>query len=180
MANISGIAIAEITAGLIIGWSGIENESVGDTIRTLIGGKLPAAQSSDTSVSGSSPGGGGSIPSPVASTGTARANQATARLLAAPYGWSTGQQWAALVALWNQESGWSNTIANPSSGAFGIAQALGHGTATSAGKYGNEYPSKAANDGIASAQISWGLSYIKQVYGSAEGAWSHEQEFNWY
>jgi hypothetical protein len=45
---------------------------------------------------------------------------------AAPYRW-TGTQWTDLNLLWERESGWNNLIANPSSGAFGIAQALGHG-----------------------------------------------------
>jgi hypothetical protein len=79
------------------------------------------------------------------------------------------------VSLWNRESGWSNTAENPSSGAYGIAQALGHGPT-------NQYPAGPANPPVssASAQIAWGLSYIKQTYGSPSAAWAHEESEGWY
>jgi peptidoglycan DL-endopeptidase CwlO len=32
----------------------------------------------------------------------------------------------------------------------------------------------------AATQIRWGLTYIHDRYGSPCGAWSHEQELNWY
>jgi hypothetical protein len=37
------------------------------------------------------------------------------------------------------EDGFDPTKANPSSGALGLAQALGHGNANTAGSLGNEY-----------------------------------------
>lgn len=109
----------------------------------------------------------------------AQQNQDSGKLLAANYGWSPAQndtEWNALVKLWNQESGWNNLALNGKSGAFGIAQALGHGITGTAGKYGNQYPSKAANDGDPTAQIQWGLSYIAAVYGGPAAAWSKWQE----
>ncbi|MGO9220545.1 MAG: lytic transglycosylase domain-containing protein [Streptosporangiaceae bacterium] len=121
-------------------------------------------------------GGGSAAPGDTgASSATAAKNQAIARLLAAPYGWSTGQEWADLVSLWNRESGWSNTAENASSGAYGIAQALGHGPT-------NQYPAGPANPPISSAtaQIAWGLSYIKSTYGSPSAAWAHETSAGWY
>jgi resuscitation-promoting factor RpfB len=111
---------------------------------------------------------------------TAAANQAIAKLLTAPFGWNTGAEWTDLVNLWNQESGWNNLALNPASGAFGIAQALGHGEQGTAGKYGNQYPSVAANDGDPTTQIQWGLEYIRGTYGDPVAAWAHEQSAGWY
>jgi tape measure domain-containing protein len=87
-------------------------------------------------------------------------NRQIGMVMARAYGW-TGNQWNALNALWTGESGWNNRARNPSSGAFGIPQAL------PPGKMG-----AAAAGGNAAAQIAWGLSYIKQVYGSPANAYS--------
>jgi hypothetical protein len=124
---------------------------------------------------------------------SASANVETGRRLAAGYGWSAGSEWACLFALWTRESGWQNTIMNKSSGAFGVAQALGHGGSpavvslvrypggTSAADVTvNQYPAYAANAGNAGAQIQWGLAYIQATYGTPCGAWSHELSHGWY
>lgn len=87
------------------------------------------------------------------------ANRQLGQKMAAYYGW-TGNQWAALNNLWMGESGWNNFARNPSSGAFGIPQALPPGKMGSLAASGN-----------AAAQISWGLQYIKQVYGSPAEAY---------
>jgi resuscitation-promoting factor RpfB len=115
--------------------------------------------------------------------------------LASSYRWGSGSQWGCLYALWERESGWQNDIANPQSGAFGIAQALGHagnGTAavvpvvrypggyTASNVTVDEYPSRAANSGDARAQIAWGLGYIQGTYGTPCGAWAHEEADSWY
>ena len=109
--------------------------------------------------------------------------------------WNNGTQLTCLGELWNRESGWDSYIQNPQSGAFGIAQALGHGgTATTAyvvvdypggghsnGKVAvNEYPSYNANAGGALYQIIWGLSYIKSTYGTPCGAWAQEVHGGYY
>lgn len=70
-------------------------------------------------------------------------------------------QMQCLVPLWDNESGWSRLAHNSSSGAHGIPQAL-PGSKMGAGWY---------SDG--KVQMSWGLSYIADVYGSPCGAWSH-------
>lgn len=190
--GLSGLALAEIAAGVILAWSGIENASVTATLRSAIGGKKPAPDTGNQPVTTTAAAGNpaadlGALPGDTgASSASAAANQAIARLLAAPYGWSAGTEWTDLVSLWNRESGWSNTATNAASGAFGIAQALGHGTAGSQGttvidgSTHNEYPSQAANNGSAAAQIAWGLSYISQTYGSPHSAWAHEVANGWY
>jgi hypothetical protein len=100
-----------------------------------------------------------------ARTGSVAVEQAFARSILWAYGWGTNQM-SPLIALWNQESGWNPYAVNPSSGAYGIPQALGHGHPYNLGDY--------------QAQIRWGLSYIKSRYGSPAGAWAHEVAFNWY
>jgi hypothetical protein len=100
---------------------------------------------------------------------------ALGRHLAAAYGWGRGQQWRCLDALWIRESGWSATAENPRSGAYGIAQALGHGPT-------NQYPPGPANPPVSdpAAQIRWGLGYIAAVYATPCGAWAHELADGWY
>jgi hypothetical protein len=168
----------------------VKGASVTTGLRDLLSGTKPAGANvnpigtpSVAAVGGTGASQGSAFPNapslPIgdlgATGGTAAANQAIARLLAAPYGWSTGAQWNALVALWNRESGWNNKAENSSSGAYGIAQALGHGPT-------NQYPAGPANPptSSASAQIAWGLSYIKSTYGSPVAAWAHENSAGWY
>jgi len=86
------------------------------------------------------------------------------------YGWSSGQ-FSCLVSLWNQESGWNVYATNPTSGAYGIPQALPGSKMASAGP---DWQTDAAT------QIRWGLSYIKSLYGSPCGAWAHEEADGWY
>jgi hypothetical protein len=113
----------------------------------------------------------------------------TAKLLLAKFGWAAAE-FAALDKLWTRESGWNPHARNPSSGAYGIAQALGHGVSCSAAPDGtNEYgtqggltcaEAQAANSGSVRWQIEWGLAYIKARYGDPAAAWAHEQANNWY
>jgi hypothetical protein len=86
------------------------------------------------------------------------------------FGWSSSQ-FSCLQPLWNGESGWSVSASNPSSGAYGIPQALPGSKMASAG------PDWQTN---AATQIRWGLGYIKSAYGSPCAAWSHEQAYGWY
>jgi hypothetical protein len=86
------------------------------------------------------------------------------------YGWSD-DQFSCLDSLWNQESGWNVYAENPTSGAYGIPQALPGDRMASAGP---DWQTDAAT------QISWGLSYIQQTYGSPCGAWDHEEAYGWY
>ena len=86
------------------------------------------------------------------------------------YGWSSSQ-FSCLQPLWNAESGWNVSATNTSSGAYGIPQALPGSKMASAGA---DWQTDAAT------QIRWGLGYIRSVYGSPCGAWSHEQAYGWY
>jgi hypothetical protein len=71
-----------------------------------------------------------------------------------------------------EDSGFSPTIANPSSGALGMAQALGHGTPGSGGSLGDAYganygltttEAQQANSGSAYWQAVWMCTYIQQT-----------------
>jgi hypothetical protein len=91
-------------------------------------------------------------------------------VMAAEAGW-TGSQWTCLDSLWLRESGWNPAARNASSGAFGIPQALPGGKMASAGADWATNPE---------TQIRWGLGYIRSVYGTPCGAWSHSQGYGWY
>jgi hypothetical protein len=86
------------------------------------------------------------------------------------FGWSASQ-FSCLEPLWYHESGWNPSAENPSSGAYGIPQALHGSMMASAGSDWRTNPA---------TQIRWGLSYIHDRYGSPCGAWAHEQSANWY
>jgi len=105
-----------------------------------------------------------------ASEAAAGSPQRIAEAMLGSFGWSSGQ-FSCLDPLWQHESGWSVTAANPGSGAYGIPQALPGSRMASAG------PDWQAN---AATQIKWGLDYIKGTYASPCAAWAHEQATGWY
>jgi hypothetical protein len=93
-----------------------------------------------------------------------------AQAMLGSFGWSSSQ-FSCLDPLWEHESRWSVTAANPGSGAFGIPQALPGPRMASAGP---DWQTSAAT------QITWGLRYIRDTYGSPCAAWSHAQATGWY
>jgi hypothetical protein len=93
-----------------------------------------------------------------------------AQAMLGSFGWSSSQ-FSCLDPLWEHESRWSVTAANPGSGAFGIPQALPGSRMASAGP---DWQTSAAT------QITWGLRYIRNTYGSPCAAWSHAQATGWY
>jgi hypothetical protein len=108
-----------------------------------------------------------------AAKGGPRAAQQIALSKMASFGWDPATQFPCLVDLWNGESGWSWSAANPSSGAYGIPQALPGWKMASAGSDWLTNPA---------TQIQWGMGYIKQVYGSPCATWSTWQSRSphWY
>jgi hypothetical protein len=109
-------------------------------------------------------------PQPAAAAAPAGSPQQIAMAMLGSYGWSSSQ-FSCLDSLWNHESGWNVSAANPSSGAYGIPQALPGSKMASAGA---DWQTNAAT------QIRWGLGYIKGTYGSPCGAWAHEESTGWY
>ncbi|ORT58172.1 hypothetical protein BKD26_19920 [Streptomyces sp. CB03238] len=87
------------------------------------------------------------------------------KMAADMFGW-TGPQWDALYQLWQHESNWNHKAGNPSSGAYGIPQAL---PATKMASEGSDYRTNPAT------QIKWGLKYIKDRYKTPAKAWAFWQ-----
>ncbi|NJP32695.1 lytic transglycosylase domain-containing protein [Micromonospora thermarum] len=80
-------------------------------------------------------------------------------------------QFPCLDKLWTKESGWNHKARNPSSGAYGIPQAL---PGSKMGSVADDWETNPAT------QIKWGLGYIKGRYGTPCGAWAHSQDVGWY
>ncbi|MFJ4739024.1 transglycosylase SLT domain-containing protein [Streptomyces sp. NPDC088775] len=99
----------------------------------------------------------------LAATVTGAKTHARSRLGAAQY--------QCLDSLIRRESGWNHRAANPSSGAYGLMQALPGSKMASAGSDWRTNPL---------TQIKWGLSYIKSRYGTPCGAWNFWQKNGWY
>jgi hypothetical protein len=71
----------------------------------------------------------------------------------------------------SRESGWSVTATNPSSGAYGLGQALPGDKMASAGPDWQTNPA---------TQIKWTLGYMDERYGSPCGAEGFWQSHGWY
>ncbi|EKX65561.1 hypothetical protein STRIP9103_06387 [Streptomyces ipomoeae 91-03] len=80
-------------------------------------------------------------------------------------------QWTCFSNIVDHESDWNYKAVNPSSGAYGLFQALPGSKMSSAGADWQTNPA---------TQIKWGLNYMESRYGSPCGAWSFWQAHNWY
>lgn len=129
--------------------------------------KLPTQVSQSQSRAGSGASGGGSgLPK----GGSAKTNAALGQKMAAAKGW-TGAQWTALNNIAMAESGWQTNATNPSSGAYGIPQALPGSKMASAG---SDWKTNAGT------QIKWMLDYIASRYGTPVRAWQFHLNNGWY
>ncbi len=83
----------------------------------------------------------------------------------------THWQFRYLNLLWMRESGWNRYAYNPSSGAYGIPQAVpGSKMATAGADWRTS----------ARTQILWGMGYIRTRYATPWRAWQHELRSGWY
>ncbi|MFI9120148.1 transglycosylase SLT domain-containing protein [Streptomyces bikiniensis] len=71
----------------------------------------------------------------------------------------------------DHESSWNYRASNPSSGAYGLVQALPGSKMSSAGADWRTNPA---------TQIKWGLNYMENRYGGPCGAWTFWQGNHWY
>lgn len=184
--------------GAILLWSALEGKSWSTVLRDVISGTNPttapntnaitagAATLDDTTGSAASVSADNASGENETGSGT---NEQILQATAAEFGWTTANgQWQALANVENAEAGFSTTAVNPTSGALGMAQALGHGGTGTAGSLGNEYggyglttaQAVAANSGNAQAQALWMCNYVKATYSLPSNAWAHEQEYHWY
>lgn len=169
-----GYLIIAAGGGILL-WSGIKGHNWSTVLRDVLSG-TPVPKTQELAITSSSAATDGSAP--VSSNisgaigGSVTKNKAIAVPLASAYGWGPGtSNWTNLGQLWTRESGWDNRAKNPTSGAYGIPQSL---PASKMGALANPPISSA------SAQIVWGLRYIRQTYGDPDGAWAHEEQFGWY
>ncbi|MDH6126414.1 transglycosylase SLT domain-containing protein [Kitasatospora sp. GP82] len=94
---------------------------------------------------------------------------------------ATPQQIAASIVPANQlasfsniishESGWNVTATNPSSGSYGLGQALPASKMASAGADWKTNPT---------TQIKWAYNYMNSRYGSPNAAWAFWAAHHWY
>jgi hypothetical protein len=124
----------------------------------------------DSSTASSSETTGGTGVTTTAPPADPTAAEATGRAMLASFGFSSSQ-WPCLYDLWARESGWNVYAENAESGAYGIPQSLP----------GDKMASAGANwETSAATQISWGLGYIKSVYGTPCQAWANEEAYGYY
>jgi resuscitation-promoting factor RpfB len=176
MKPVDGVGVVSSILGGTLIYAGIRGFSMLSILQNLVTGKPITT--------------GVSVTNPLSTPGTTTAdvtdsngvgavppggNQATAMELASStYGWE-GADWVALQKLWNRESNFNNHAKNASSGAYGIPQALPYTKMPKAA-----WPESAGGSSDASAQIMWGLTYIKGRYGNPQIAWAHETANSWY
>lgn len=176
MSKVDGPGIAAVAVGIVFVYGGVKGYSPVTAFSNLVQGKNPNEGqkaldlvSSDPSQPNSGIGVSGGV---VNASGA----QKTAQQLAIQMGhgdWTTGKQWSDWVTLWNGESGWRWNAKNPSSGAYGIPQALPADKMASAGADWQTNPA---------TQIKWGIGYIAETYGSpsaALAAWESRSP-HWY
>ncbi|GAA4675609.1 transglycosylase SLT domain-containing protein [Streptomyces chumphonensis] len=82
-----------------------------------------------------------------------------------------GGQYQCFSNIVQRESTWNYQAENPSSGAYGLVQALPATKMSSAGADWRTNPA---------TQIKWGLNYMNERYGSPCGAWEFWQANHWY
>ncbi|MFI9152123.1 transglycosylase SLT domain-containing protein [Streptomyces sp. NPDC053367] len=82
-----------------------------------------------------------------------------------------GDQFSCFSNIVDHESSWNYQAVNPSSGAYGLFQALPGSKMSSVGSDWQTNPA---------TQIKWGLNYMNERYGSPCGAWSFWQANHWY
>lgn len=96
-------------------------------------------------------------------------NEAIVKNMAASmYGWR-GNLWNDLYAVMMDESGFKNTVQNPTSTAYGMFQFLD--------STWRSYGPKTSDPRL---QTKYGLEYIHGRYGNPAGALAHENQFGWY
>ncbi len=92
------------------------------------------------------------------------------QLMATTYGWGDAQ-FQCFDNIIMHESKWSITATNPTSGAYGIPQALPGSKMATAGADWKTNPA---------TQITWALGYVKARYSTPCGAWSFKSAHGWY
>ncbi|UYQ64147.1 lytic transglycosylase domain-containing protein [Streptomyces peucetius] len=106
-----------------------------------------------------------------ASSFSAQASYTIAQVQAMARQMVPADQFQCFSNIVDHESSWNYRAQNPSSGAYGLVQALPGSKMSSAGADWQTNPA---------TQIKWGLNYMDSRYGSPCGAWSFWQANHWY
>lgn len=106
-----------------------------------------------------------------ASSFTAKSSYSVAEVKAMARQMIPGDQFQCFSNIVQKESTWNYLAQNPSSGAYGLVQALPGSKMSSAGADWRTNPA---------TQIKWGLKYMNERYDSPCGAWSFWQANRWY
>ncbi|MFH8381302.1 LysM peptidoglycan-binding domain-containing protein [Kitasatospora sp. NPDC018058] len=104
--------------------------------------------------------------SPLAATPAAPVANTPAALQALAASIVPANQLASFDQIISHESGWNIHATNPSSGAYGLPQALPGNKMASAGSDWQNNPA---------TQLKWALQYMNTVYGSPNAAWAFWQ-----
>jgi cell wall-associated NlpC family hydrolase len=137
-------------------------------LTSTAGTSVVAGSSTGSAASTGATAGAGNIPTGNGQNDKASL-QAYAKQLLNARGW--GNEWDDFNALVMSESGWDVHATNPSSGAYGIPQALPGSKMASAGK---DWQTNG------DTQLQWMMGYIADRYGDPTKAWSFHQKNNWY
>ena len=181
------VGLGATAIGSVFVYAGIKGFSVPQAIQYIVQGRSPVTLPQTAGIT--SPTAGSSAAAAAAPVTGGGSAQQVLQQTAARFGWGSGAQWQALQNIEMHEAGFNPKAKNPSSGALGLAQALGHGHgAATAGTLGNQYggegltdaQAKAANSGDAAAQALWMCNYIKGRYGDPVKAWAFWQAHHWY
>ncbi|GAA1935997.1 LysM peptidoglycan-binding domain-containing protein [Kitasatospora viridis] len=131
-----------------------------------------SANSAGSDNSGNSGGGSSQQSAPAAQTAvTASTDSSAGSLQALAASIVPADQLASFDQIISHESGWSVTATNPSSGAYGLPQALPGNKMASAGADWQTNPA---------TQIKWALQYMNDTYGSPNAAWAFWQTHSAY
>jgi resuscitation-promoting factor RpfB len=188
---INGTALAITGAGAAFLYAGISNKSILSVIQNVITGKSPAKATPNTADAAETSGLAGiaNIAGQAAATVGGGDAQTALQNAASAKGWGTGAEWTALVQIEDEEAGFDPTAKNPDSGAYGLAQSLGHHFSGGPAPNGvNEYggygltaaESEMASMGNATYQAIWMVNYIASTYGDPIAAQAFHVQKGWY
>lgn len=155
------------------GYGSVEEvDAINASLSSAAGGGAPAAPQSASASRANTVAPSSSGPWQKNSGSVTRAKSLGKQLASQMYGW-TGGQWDAIDKLLTGESGWRWWAENPTSGAYGLGQALPGSKMASVGKDWKTNPA---------TQLKWDFKYIHDRYGDPKNAyatWSQRSP-HWY